>query len=144
MIVVIVCLSIDSCHRITGNRGDEGLTEVPADIPTNVSQLYLNDNNITALRDCEFCPYTQLLELYLSKNLISVISSTAFQHTTLGLLYLDGNQLVVVPDLHFIAETLKRFDLADNQITSISSTAFDECTALTGPELERQSANSSV
>ena len=131
MVAVIACLCIERCHCTTVHRKYEGLTQVPTDIPTDVTRLYLGYNDITALGDCEFCPYTQLLELHLYNNLISVISSSAFQNNTvLEHLALGSNQLVVVPDLHFIAETLRELRLADNQITSISSTAFDECTAL--------------
>ena len=130
MIAVIVCLCIGSCYCTAVGRKDEGLTDVPTDIPIDVSWLDLTGNNITALGDCEFCLYTQLLRLFLTSNSISVISSSAFQHTALVSLYLNGNQLVVVPDLHFIAETLERLLLNDNQITSISPTAFDDCTAL--------------
>ena len=106
MTVVIVCVCIESCHCNYIYRGYEGLTEVPADIPTDATDLDLYSNYITALRDCEVCQYTELYTLYLGYNLISVISSTAFQHTDLVMLDLIGNQLLVLPDLHFIAETL--------------------------------------
>ena len=130
MIVVIVCLCTESCQCTTVSRSSESLTEVPADIPTNVEVLDLSRNGIKALRDCEFCPYTQLWRLDLMFNPISVISSSAFQHTVVQNLYLSGNKLVVVPDIHFIAGTLRRLQMSGNKIRYVSSTAFAESTAL--------------
>ena len=136
MLVVIVCLCIERCHCIITDRRDEGLAEVPTDIPTNATDLWLGFNSITALRDCEFCQYTQLRDLRLRYNLINVISSSAFQNTILDIIYLFGNQLVVVPSLQFIEETIRYLELGGNQITSIEQTTFDECKSLERLELD--------
>ena len=143
MTAVMVCLYTESRPFTTVYRDYEGATAAPTDILTGITWLYPNHNYITTLRDCRFYHYTQPSTLTLNNNLISVISSTkeptccrllgstAFQNTAVSHLSLNTNQLVFVPGLHFIAETLIFLHLGRNQFTSISSTAFDERTGRT-------------
>ena len=96
--------------------------------------------------------YSHLRELNLSGNNISVISSSAFNNTSLSELSLSRNKLTVVPDLKAIRETLSKLYLTNNlitdfdgevcsgsleelyigrnKLTSIKSSTFDSCTAL--------------
>ena len=150
--VITVCATIQNGHCTTYNRENKGLTQVPTDIPTNVTELELRNNQLTALRDCEFCLYTQLEEIFLSWNEISVIRSSAFQNTRVSKISLSYNQLTVVPDLNIVKHSLsnlylaknsitsfdgevcsgvlKRLDLWETRLRSIEASAFDACTAL--------------
>ena len=152
VMVVTVYVSIQRCHCTIIHRNDMELSAVPNDIPANVSKLYLKNNKITALHDCEFCQHTELEKLVISHNNISAISSSAFSNTVIEDLSLHHNQLTVVPDLTVIRDTLTFLNIAYNQIkyfdgeicsehltklcfgrnqlTSIKSSAFDGCTAL--------------
>ena len=113
--VVTVCLCIESRPFTTLYRDYEGLTEGPTDIPMGVTRLYLYHNYITALRDCRFCQYTQLSMLTLKNNFISARNfldqcdqfNSIPKHSREPSLFAYTNHLVVVPDLYFIAETLK-------------------------------------
>ena len=54
--------------------------------------------------------------VHLDKNRISKISSSAFEGTKIQLLYLNGNRLKCIPDLHTIKNTLRYLFLDHNRL----------------------------
>ncbi|XP_059164110.1 toll-like receptor 4 [Physella acuta] len=76
-----------------------GLTTVPGALPQNLTQLYLDHNNLTSIPNQTFCNYTQLRILDLSYNQISELYPQSFQcMTKLTCLTLQSNNLVMKVD----------------------------------------------
>ena len=53
-------------------------TDIPIDIPVNVEEIYLDDNNLTVLHSNAFYGFHLCNELYISYNPISIIEQGAF------------------------------------------------------------------
>ena len=60
------------------SRREQGLADVPDDIPANVTILYLSDNKISTLRQNSFKHLSECRHLYLHRNRISHIADGAF------------------------------------------------------------------
>ena len=54
-------------------KDHDGLTEIPNDIPDNVTVVYLYDNDISSVRRDVFAHVTEMYELVLTQNQISEI-----------------------------------------------------------------------
>ncbi|ELU13935.1 hypothetical protein CAPTEDRAFT_67080, partial [Capitella teleta] len=108
---------------------NRGLTSVPEDIAPDVTHLYLNDNDITRIRETDFNDkYLNLADLRLQVNDITSIKSGCFKGTIIKLLNLNSNKLTSIPDLHEVSNTLTGLNLISNEITTIT---FDELSYLT-------------
>ncbi|ELU12588.1 hypothetical protein CAPTEDRAFT_207114 [Capitella teleta] len=108
---------------------NRGLTSVPEDIAPDVTHLYLNDNDITRIRETDFNDkYLNLADLRLQVNDIISIKSGCFKGTIIKLLNLNSNKLTSIPDLHEVSNTLTGLNLISNEITTIT---FDELSYLT-------------
>ena len=120
--VVTVRVSVDSCSENSViDRSGEALTEVPTDIPTSVDRLNLASNQLTELRDCEFCPYADLCRLNLNGNQIRTISPSAFSSTSLSELYLNDNQLPCLESSAFHGlNPIRTLRLKNNQFTTLA------------------------
>ena len=108
------------------NLSGKGLTEVPADIPSNEILLDLSYNNLAMLRPDTFIQLSNLTTLYLHYNNIAIVQYDAFRG--LNKLYdlrIDRNNLSVIPDVSGLS-TLTRLFLSDNiRIQSFNATMFD-------------------
>ncbi len=124
--LLILSVLYEQCSGTTAYRTAQGLTDVPGDIPPDTIQLFLNQNQITSLSDCQFCSLTQLKKLWLNANQITHISPSAFKDTILELLDLSGNKLTTVPSaaLSYNASTLSSLMLEANSITAVPDGTF--------------------
>ncbi len=73
------------------NRREEGLTQIPDDIPGNVTQIDLSHNSISIVPNAAFSSFTQLIYLYISHNLIREVNSDIWEGQD-GLQYLVTQQ----------------------------------------------------
>ncbi|ELU01872.1 hypothetical protein CAPTEDRAFT_191296 [Capitella teleta] len=113
-------------------RTHEGLTAVPNDISNDATSIYLNSNNITAIRQIDFNDkYLDLIDLFLRWNRITAIDNGCFKGTIIRVLAINCNDLTVIPDLHEVSSTLAILDLTSNEIAAISVAALDYLTELT-------------
>ena len=96
-----LCLHFERCHSEYIVEFDWlGLTELPTDIPSNVTELYMYANLLgPSIDQCMFCAYQELQLLVLSFNEISYVSPTSFDNTALHTLRIDHNPLTTVPNL---------------------------------------------
>uniref|UniRef100_UPI00358EFE6C leucine-rich repeat-containing protein 3-like n=1 Tax=Myxine glutinosa TaxID=7769 RepID=UPI00358EFE6C len=100
ILFVGLCLELGSgcprscdCQQEEGLKvvycSDQGLQEIPRDIPTDTVRLLLDHNQIAIIPNEAFCGLTMLQELDLSHNRISQINSSAFHGVTTNLRLLD-------------------------------------------------------
>ncbi|XP_019634353.1 PREDICTED: reticulon-4 receptor-like 2 [Branchiostoma belcheri] len=111
---------------------DRGLTSVPQDLPTNITLLDLEGNNITTLSQSDFSRYRSLTWLDLSSNQISIIHNKTFHNlTSLGGLYLHHNHLTTLSaDIFEGLGNLEWLGLQNNNIHSIEAGTFNDTTKL--------------
>ncbi|XP_019646387.1 PREDICTED: slit homolog 2 protein-like [Branchiostoma belcheri] len=104
-----------------------GLTSVPQDLPTNVTELYLHYNVITTLNQSDFSRHSTLTTLQLQYNQISLINSGAFYNLTrLTHLYLYNNRLTSLRSDMFVGlDSLQILYLYHNNIHSIEAGTFN-------------------
>ncbi|ELU04380.1 hypothetical protein CAPTEDRAFT_199878 [Capitella teleta] len=102
-----------------------GLTEIPDDIPMNVTWIDLSHNLITTLGSNSFSNFADLTTLRLSNNSISIIHDDAFERVyKLRSLLLDDNQLEYFPNLRNMS-ALSDLNLNGNRIGIIPDDALD-------------------
>ncbi|XP_078664035.1 uncharacterized protein LOC144907102 [Branchiostoma floridae x Branchiostoma belcheri] len=119
------------------NCVSRGLTSVPQDLPTDITELDLWSNNVTTLSQSDFSRYSSLTKLYLNSNQISVINSGAFYNLSrLTELYLYNNQLTSLRSDMFVGlDSLQYLWLDNNNINSISAGALENLRALQNIDL---------
>ena len=100
---------------------------------TNLTELRLDDNELSALPESLFDQLTNLTELKLDGNQLSALPSGLFdQLTNLTELALSNNQLSALPDGLFDQLTsLTVLTLNSNQLSALPSGLFDQLTNLT-------------
>jgi len=148
------CPSQCQCYQGTVNCSSLNLTEVPNDIPSNTTHLYLSHNRISSLGSNVLGQILDLELLDLSYNSMTNIDDLNTRDMQyLKVLLLDNNQLnFSVEDLFFLSfglnslqrlsishnllsgavekntftyfSALKHLDLSHNPITAIKSSAF--------------------
>ncbi|KAI8506597.1 Leucine-rich repeat-containing protein 15 [Branchiostoma belcheri] len=109
-----------------------GLTDVPANIPSDTTDIFLSYNNIQSLSHADFSNLTSLRSLFLSNNNISSLPAGVFSHLTrLFELYLSNNHIADLPDGVFSHLTsLEHLDLSNNNISSLPAGIFSHLTRL--------------
>ncbi|XP_019620498.1 PREDICTED: leucine-rich repeat transmembrane neuronal protein 2-like isoform X2 [Branchiostoma belcheri] len=138
-----------SCSSVCGCRG-RGLTSVPQDLPTDITQLDLGLNDLTTLNQSDFSRYRSLTTLDLGFNQISMIHNKTFHNLTdltrldlnnnqltnltagmfvglghLRYLWIQNNQLTWLPAHTFVGlGNLWRLSLSSNQLTHLSASTF--------------------
>ena len=107
------------------NRND-GLTEIPTDIPPNVIEVYISSKQITTIRANVLLQLSQCKYLSLGRN-ISDIEPGAFEGlTSLTNLSLGYNRLErLYSNMFSGVNNCKWLDLQENQITEIEPRSFD-------------------
>lgn len=100
-----------------------GLSELPADVTSDVNWFDLSKNNLTVLSAEPLSRLSRLINLKLSQNNIQTISDGAFQSMmTLQILDLDLNNLTVLGKSTFAgAETLVHLDLSGNRLENVDN-----------------------
>ena len=126
----------DGLTNLTELRLDDNeLSSLPESIfdqITNLTELKLDGNQLSALPDGLFDQLTNLTELALSNNQLSALPSGVFdQLTNLTTLTLNSNQLSALPSGLFDQLTnLTRLYLNSNQLSALPSGLFDQLTSL--------------
>ena len=127
----------DGLTNLTELRLDDNqLSALPENIfdqLTNLTVLNLSGNQLNALPDGLFDQLTNLTRLALSNNQLSALPENIFdQLTNLTLLTLNSNQLSALPDGLFDQLTnLIRLYLNSNQLNALPDGLFDQLTNLT-------------
>ena len=127
----------DGLTNLTELRLDDNdLSALPESIfdqLTNLTELKLDGNQLSALPDGLFDQLTNLTELALSNNQLSALPSGLFdQLTNLTVLTLNNNQLSALPDGLFDQLTnLTRLYLNSNQLSALPDGLFDRLANLT-------------
>ena len=94
--VSLMCLQ--PCHGLNLNNQDPKLTVVPAGIPTDITALYLNSNEISEIGANNFTGLSYVKRLHLDRNRITHIDDDAFLPCAALLdLRLSYNQLTSLP-----------------------------------------------
>ena len=115
----------DSVLSASYSRARSGLTEVPDDIP-DVYQIYLNNNQITSLRNSSFVNFTTCYKLEIYHNYITHVDTGTFRDMKhLDTLSLEYNQLAVIsPGMFHGLWSLRVLTLFENKISVIGSKTF--------------------
>uniref|UniRef100_X2B967 LRRNT domain-containing protein n=1 Tax=Capitella teleta TaxID=283909 RepID=X2B967_CAPTE len=101
------------------------MTEIPNDIPLDVTTISISGNSITTLGPNAFSNFTELTELDLYSNNISFIHDDAFEGVhKLQQLNLGSNQLADFPVLRNMPK-LTYLYLNNNNIRKIQVDALD-------------------
>ncbi|XP_042195433.1 leucine-rich repeat and transmembrane domain-containing protein 1 [Callorhinchus milii] len=115
------------------NCTDNGLRDVPKDVPSDTETLYLQNNHIQAILNTAFADMAQLQILDLSNNMIERLPSDAFNRlSNLQNLNLANNSIHSMDNrtLHPI-QSLKKLDLSFNNLTSLPEGLFKNLRNLT-------------
>ncbi|XP_078392388.1 LOW QUALITY PROTEIN: biglycan-like [Cetorhinus maximus] len=111
------------CNRRVLQCSDLGLKEVPANIPTEMSLVDLQNNKITEIKEKDFKGLTNLYALYLVNNKISKVHPKAFLSLiALQKLYLSKNALVEIPKN--LPKSLVELRIHENHIKKVPKEAF--------------------
>ena len=101
-------------------REDQGLTEVPSDIPIDTERLFLASNAISHVSSDDFLSLGKLFYIDLGFNDLTVFPNFSSVALTLTELSFYRNNISSVPAAHLnIITKLTRLDLSYNQITSL-------------------------
>ncbi|KAI8513684.1 hypothetical protein Bbelb_080080 [Branchiostoma belcheri] len=116
------------CSASTCRCGGLSLTTIPQDLPTSITFLYMEYNNITELRMPDFSRYRNLSSLSLPDNHLFVIRSRAFYHlANLTSIDLRWNKLTSLEADTFVGlGGLQALNLDYNNISSIAEGTFSE------------------
>ncbi|XP_078656534.1 uncharacterized protein LOC144902787 [Branchiostoma floridae x Branchiostoma belcheri] len=115
-----------SCSSWQCDCRSRGLTSVPQDLPTDITELSLRYNAITTLNQSDFSGYRSLITLSLGYNQISMIHNKTFHNlTSLTNLFLSNNRLTTLPAGIFEGlGDLWSLTLHTNQLTSLPADIF--------------------
>lgn len=114
-VFAVCCVLNIPAECVTYDRYNHGLSEIPQDIPLDVTSINLNKNSIRSIGANAFSKFTDLQQLNLNQNGIIMIHDDAFSGLQrLETLLLDGNGLQKVPKLEDLA--LYQLNLQRNQI----------------------------
>ncbi|XP_019634344.1 PREDICTED: leucine-rich repeat-containing protein 4C-like [Branchiostoma belcheri] len=116
-----------SCTASACDCSSLGLTSVPQDLPTNITNLNLAGNQIITLSQSDFSRYRNVETLGLSSNHISAINRQAFYNLSkLGRLRLSVNRITTLrPDMFTGLGNLQTLELHYNDITDIPAGTFN-------------------
>uniref|UniRef100_T1IM74 Protein slit n=1 Tax=Strigamia maritima TaxID=126957 RepID=T1IM74_STRMM len=109
------------------------LKEVPFDIPHDVTELYLDVNEIAVLHKERFSHLKNLMRLDLSNNKISVLSNHTFANLSkLHTLILSYNKLQCIQKYGFSGlKSLRILSLHGNDVSMIPEGSFIDLTSIT-------------
>ena len=122
-LIITLVLCVQNGLAQVYDRSNQGYTSVPS-IPTDASEINLNNNKLSSLGANTFSAHTSLAKLFLEDNEITTIDATAFSSTVIYLLKLARNKLIEFPDLTAISGTLTALYISANDFTTMPS---DRC-----------------
>ncbi|KAJ8260508.1 hypothetical protein COCON_G00162310 [Conger conger] len=128
---------------LDSNFDNKTLSLIPTQLPTNVTKLILSHNLIELSEEDigTLKNYTQLTELHLDSNRISILPGHALDSLSdLRVLSLSGNNISRVEPKAFQAlGMLKKLDLSHNPIQSLPPGVFTSLTSLESLSLHNSS-----
>nr|AAT70348.1 variable lymphocyte receptor [Petromyzon marinus] len=129
----VACPSQCSCDQTTVDCRNKRFSSVPAGIPTDRQNLWLNNNQITKLEPGVFDRLAQLTGLDLSHNQFTALPAQVFDRlVNLQKLWLNSNKLTAIPAGVFDKLTeLTYLNLNTNQLTALPEGVFDKLPKLT-------------
>ncbi|XP_043225445.1 leucine-rich repeat-containing protein 4C-like [Amphibalanus amphitrite] len=127
---------------MNGNK----LQRVPTSLPSSLKALYLEENQITALRADEFQGLVKLEQLFLQRNKIALVEDCAFCGLgSLQNLDLQANRITRLSARSFSGLiALESLDLSQNPLTVIEPGAFAPFLAVTSLRMSRIAGNVSL
>ena len=112
-------------------RTQSHLTDIPTDIPDNVTRVFLSDNDIRTLHSNVFSRLTHCEAIGLYNNDISDIQEGAFSGTPTWYLDSHWNKLTeIIANMWVVLDSLEILKLYQNRISRIESEAFRGLTEL--------------
>ncbi|XP_052085630.1 protein slit-like isoform X1 [Mytilus californianus] len=130
--LVIGCVQPCICFGTSVNCTLKNLTEIPPNIPSDTTELYLNGNNLTSLVPNDLSGLTFLIVLDLSENnLESLPKGLLSSNTNLRVLDLSDNNIISLSkDLLSTTTNLNSLYLNDNNIISLPEGLLSMTTSL--------------
>ncbi|XP_035662969.1 insulin-like growth factor-binding protein complex acid labile subunit [Branchiostoma floridae] len=96
------------------------LTEVPSNLPSNITELNLNNNSLSHIRKGDFLRFRHLTTLHLSQNNITLIQEKSLSGPPLVNVFLRHNRLENIPEEVLHIHSLKYLNLENNQINNLT------------------------
>uniref|UniRef100_A0A8C4N8X6 Slit homolog 1a (Drosophila) n=1 Tax=Eptatretus burgeri TaxID=7764 RepID=A0A8C4N8X6_EPTBU len=127
----IRCPASCSCSDGTVRCSNQGFSSLPANLPHDLTELYLDENQFTMV-PAELSNYKYLSLIDLSNNRISGIANFTFKNMSqLTKLILSYNRLRCIPLRAFSGlKNLRLLSLHGNDISTIAEGVFSDLTAL--------------
>uniref|UniRef100_T1GD01 TIR domain-containing protein n=1 Tax=Megaselia scalaris TaxID=36166 RepID=T1GD01_MEGSC len=124
----MVCPTNCSCyHDSTWSTnivdcGKQGLKQLPSNIPSDVTDLYLDGNNFVNIKSSDFSFARNMKSLYLNSSNVERIANQTFTKLfTLENLHLENNKLESLQSSDFLyLSSLKELYLHNNHMTDIA------------------------
>lgn len=132
------CLYQCSSSQTFALCADVHLTEVPRNLSSNVTALYLRNNSISSLHRESFSHLPNLQYIDLSENIISdVEDATFYELRDLGTLYLNRNDLHEINPgmLNISSPNFVHLNLSSNRISLVEEKSFNNIQKMTLLEL---------
>ena len=100
-LVTTICLLLGGVvTALESDYSNQGLTQIPTDIPTDTEVLIIDDNDIPHVRSEDFLGLRKLYHIDLSRNELTVFPNLSSVAGTLIELWLARNYISSVPPLH--------------------------------------------
>jgi hypothetical protein len=133
---IILGLFFDLRECATYNGNTKGLTSVPTDISSDVSEIFLTSNKILSVHQSNFNgKFPMLLDLRLGYNRIRTIERGCFSGTVIATIGFAFNLLTTFPDLSQVSQTVEVIILRGNHMSHILP---EDVKDLLGPMHTRQ------
>ena len=129
--LVIILLSKVVFADVTYDADGHALTDVPSDIPSEVSRITLQDNNITSVSSNAFDDLNRVETLIMNKNLLETFPNLIGIADTLLTLELAMNNIHTIDEeLMNALSKLTRLDLSDNRLAAVPKIRLNNLNAL--------------
>uniref|UniRef100_UPI00398F8A32 decorin-like n=1 Tax=Pristiophorus japonicus TaxID=55135 RepID=UPI00398F8A32 len=112
---------------------ETGLSEIPKDLPSSISEMHLDRNKIIKVEVDDFTNLSSLVRLRLSSNKIRYFANKTLSHMPkLQDLHLDNNRLFAIPPGLPQHRNIMALYLNDNQIAHVKGDDF--CPKIDDPQ----------
>ncbi|VDI72859.1 Hypothetical predicted protein [Mytilus galloprovincialis] len=118
------CPNMCTCSGTAVDCSNKGLTQIPDDIPSTTTTLYLFGNSITSIEENGFKGLTSLQELFIESFPIDQLDVHSYR-------FLYRNSITSIEENVFMGLTsLRELGVSGNSITSVEENAFEGLTSL--------------
>ena len=107
-----------------------GLSNIPAHIPPETTQLHLHGNQIGSISKNSLMALSHMTLLDIGSNMVTSVEFGSFSESNISNLILSYNQFTRVPHIEPLALSLLSLDLRNNRITIIEPYTFRKFTVL--------------